>query len=57
MYTGPNHFFITLVSTASRKQFPSITHTAFTTELAKTIDLNSDKWKVGFVNSHILLRL
>jgi len=48
MSTGQNNFYNTLFSTASHELFPNNTHAAFTTELAQTIDLNSDdEWEVG----------
>jgi hypothetical protein len=48
MSDNPNHFYITLFSTASQELFPDNTHAAFTTELAQTIDLHpKDRWEVG----------
>jgi hypothetical protein len=48
MPNAHNHFYVTLFSTASQDLFPDNTHGAFTTELAKSIDLDSNyRWEVG----------
>jgi hypothetical protein len=42
------HFYITLLSNASQKLYPSNTLTSFTVHLARPVDLGSDsRWKVG----------
>lgn len=48
MADDPNHFYVTLFSTASPKLFPDNKLNVLTVELAHTIDLGTnDRWEVG----------
>jgi hypothetical protein len=43
-----DHFYVTLLSSASLQLYPSNTIAAFTSQLAKTIELDpSENWEVG----------
>jgi hypothetical protein len=43
-----DHFYVTLLSSASLQLHPSNTIAAFTSQLAKTIELDpSENWEVG----------
>jgi hypothetical protein len=44
----PPHFYVTLLSNASQKRFPSNTHSSFKVRLALPVGLGStDMWEVG----------
>ena len=46
--TGQNHFYVTLLSNASRDIYEQNTHAAFTGKLAQSIDLGlTSNWEAG----------
>jgi hypothetical protein len=42
------HFYVTLLSNASQKLYPSNTHSSFKVHLTRPVDMGSDsRWEVG----------
>jgi len=54
-HVDPKRFYVTLLSNTSKNLYLENTIAAFTTELARPVELgSSDNWEVGYANSPIL---